>query len=313
VFTERQTVVVPPELLGRLRASISAIFRGVNRADPELLARDFLDDRKSHRRAEILQRYAAMRGTRLLEVGSGCGMNLVVWIRDYGVEGYGIEPGGFGFESSLRVSRELLAANGLNPSRIQDAAGESLPYADASFDIVYSANVLEHTQEPRAVLEESVRVLKPGGLLHFEMPNFLSYFEGHYLVPQPPVLWNGMLAAWVKYVFRRDPAFARSLRTEINPVWCRSVFRDLSRRRPLTLVSLGEEVFLERLARPFEFETGHVGMYIGGLVRMLQRLNVANWIGHLLVGLKGYYPIYLTIQKAGRLAGEPTEVGKATR
>jgi ubiquinone/menaquinone biosynthesis C-methylase UbiE len=298
VFTERQTVVVPPDLLGRLRANISASFRDVNPADPELLARDFLDDRKSHRRAEILERYVAMKGARLLEVGSGCGMNLVVWIRDYGVEGYGIEPGGLGFESSLRVSRDLLAANGVNPSRVQEAAGECLPYADGSFDIVYSANVLEHTQDPRAVLEESVRVLRPGGTLHFEMPNFLSYFEGHYLVPQPPILWNGMLAAWVKYVFRRNPAFARSLHSEINPVWCRSVFRDLSQRWTLTLVSLGEEIFLERLTRPFEFEAGHMATYIGSSVRMLQRLNVANWIGHLLVGLKGYYPIYLTLRRA---------------
>lgn len=107
-----------------------------------------------------------------------------------------------------------------------------------------------------------------------------------------------MLTAWVKYVFRRDPAFARSLRTEINPVWCRRVVRDLNRRRTLTLVSLGEEIFLERLARRFEFEAGHVGGYIGGWIRALQRLNVANWIGHLLVGLKGYYPIYLTLRRA---------------
>lgn len=41
----------------------------------------------------------------------------------------------------------------------------SIPYADASFDFVMAAHVLEHLPEPQRALKEMVRVLKPGGML----------------------------------------------------------------------------------------------------------------------------------------------------
>jgi len=143
--------------------------------------------------------------------------HLAVWINHFHVDAYGAEPGGEGFNQGFIASRKLLAANGIDPERVVDSAGESLPFPDASFDIVYSANVLEHTDNPERVLSEALRVLRPGGLLHMEMPNFLSYFEGHYMVVQPPIFWKPLLAWWVKLVFRRDPAFARTLQTKVNP------------------------------------------------------------------------------------------------
>ena len=41
----------------------------------------------------------------------------------------------------------------------------SIPYADASFDFVMAAHVLEHLPEPLCALKEMVRVLRPGGIL----------------------------------------------------------------------------------------------------------------------------------------------------
>ena len=41
-------------------------------------------------------------------------------------------------------------------------SANSLPFANDTFDIVYSANVLEHTERPLDVLFESLRVLRPG-------------------------------------------------------------------------------------------------------------------------------------------------------
>jgi ubiquinone/menaquinone biosynthesis C-methylase UbiE len=43
--------------------------------------------------------------------------------------------------------------------------GEHLPFADASFDLVYCKQVLEHVRRPQPLLAEAARVLRPGGWL----------------------------------------------------------------------------------------------------------------------------------------------------
>lgn len=49
---------------------------------------------------------------------------------------------------------------------------EKLPVENKSFDLVYSAFVLEHLDNPEKVLEEAIRVLAPGGHLVLIAPNF---------------------------------------------------------------------------------------------------------------------------------------------
>jgi ubiquinone/menaquinone biosynthesis C-methylase UbiE len=218
---QAQGLVIPPEVVESALQSIGAFFEPISKLDRQTNVRDFLGTERSFKRAEILQRYTPMMSKQLLEIGSGFGTNLAVWIKYFGVEGYGIEPGEIGFDQGFLGSQKVLPANGIDPKRIRNACGESLPFPDESFDIVYSANVLEHTLDPEQVLREAARVLRKGGILHMEMPNFLSYYEGHYCVLQPPLFWKPILPLWVKWVFGRDPAFARTLHTEINPLWCR--------------------------------------------------------------------------------------------
>jgi SAM-dependent methyltransferase len=228
---------------------------------------------------------------------SGPASAQAIAIAEFGVDGYGVEPSGVGFGQGYMASKKLLTANGIDPQRVINSTGESLPFADESFDIVYSANVLEHTENPEKVLQEAMRVLRPDGLLYMEMPNFLSYFEGHYMVIEPPILWKPLLAWWVKLVFGRDPAFARTLQTKINPIWCRRQVRQLNRAYSFELVSMGEDIFLERLSRAFVFEAKIVKGSIERLIGLLQTINVGNWIGHLLVALQAHYPIYLIARK----------------
>jgi SAM-dependent methyltransferase len=49
--------------------------------------------------------------------------------------------------------------------------GERLPFAGESFDLVVCLWVLEHVKEPRTVLREVRRVLRPGGHFIFLTPN----------------------------------------------------------------------------------------------------------------------------------------------
>ncbi len=298
LFVDVDRVVrVPEEVFEITVQSLGAYFEPINRVDRRTLASDFLNLDRCRARMELLDRHSPLRGKKMLEIGSGYGTNLATCILDYDVDAYGVEPSGEGFGEGYPASRKLLVANGIDPDRVINATGESLPFSDESFDIVYSANVLEHTQSPERVLREAIRVLRPGGLLYVEVPNFFSYFEGHYLVVQPPILWKALLPWWVRTVFRRDPAFARTLQTQINPGWCRRQVSDLSRTYCVEQVSLGEEAFLKRLSEPFHFEAQVVKGSIGRLIQLMQKLNVGNWVGHVLVALQAHYPIYLTLRK----------------
>lgn len=52
-----------------------------------------------------------------------------------------------------------------------------LPVRDASFDTVFSSQVLEHVPEPWRMVEEMARVLKPGGCLLISAPHIWGLHE----------------------------------------------------------------------------------------------------------------------------------------
>jgi ubiquinone/menaquinone biosynthesis C-methylase UbiE len=53
-------------------------------------------------------------------------------------------------------------------------AAESLPFSDASFDVVAASDVIEHVEDPGRFVAEAGRVLRPGGLLFLATPNRYS-------------------------------------------------------------------------------------------------------------------------------------------
>ena len=40
------------------------------------------------------------------------------------------------------------------------------PLADASMDVCFSSNVLEHVRDPGGFIDEMIRVTRPGGLVY---------------------------------------------------------------------------------------------------------------------------------------------------
>jgi ubiquinone/menaquinone biosynthesis C-methylase UbiE len=58
------------------------------------------------------------------------------------------------------------------PVEFQTSAGEHTPFPDSSFDFVLCCNVLDHMQEPGAVLKEVHRVLRPGGYFYLAVDVF---------------------------------------------------------------------------------------------------------------------------------------------
>jgi len=93
---------------------------------------------------------------RVLEVGSGAHGLIFGLANSFGV---GVDP--------LAVEYRQLFPKIQTSAWPVAAIGEELPFADASFDIVLSDNVIDHATRPLAIIDEIVRVLKPGGLLFF--------------------------------------------------------------------------------------------------------------------------------------------------
>ncbi len=70
-------------------------------------------------------------------------------------------------------------AGGLDQRASVRASGQQLPFADNSFDICLSSNVVEHTSAPWAMCEEMLRVTRPGGTVIVSYTLWYGPFGGH--------------------------------------------------------------------------------------------------------------------------------------
>jgi SAM-dependent methyltransferase len=62
-------------------------------------------------------------------------------------------------------------------------SGMQLPFADASVDICYSSNVLEHVSDPWRMADEMVRVTRPGGVVFLSYTVWYGPWGGHETAP----------------------------------------------------------------------------------------------------------------------------------
>lgn len=287
---------ITPSAIARARDGQGRYFEPLMHVAPLRFATDMLDPRRALDQAEVLSAYAPLPGKKVLEIGSGGGVTHIVWSKAHGIDGWGVEPEGEGFGDTASIARDLIRANGLDTSRIVNATGEALPFADESFDIVYSTNVLEHTNDPAMVLGEALRVLRPGGTLQIVCPNYLSYFDGHYAAFHPPIFSNAFFRWWIKWIWRRDPAFAGTIRTEINPVWVRKHLKLIGKAIPISVQTLGQEKFRDRMKAADV--PGMRGLsVIARLVSIARRLGLSAVAAEIMILLQGWTPLIITVKR----------------
>jgi len=63
------------------------------------------------------------------------------------------------------------------------ADGYWLPVRDGAADVTFSSNVLEHVPDPMGLIEEMIRVTRPGGLVYVSYCNWYSPWGGHEMSP----------------------------------------------------------------------------------------------------------------------------------
>lgn len=115
--------------------------------------------------------FTRFHGKKMLEVGVGAGSDFLQWVRA-GAQAHGIDL----TTEAIENVKQRLAVYNLQATELQVADAENLPYADNSFDLVYSWGVIHHSPDTPKCLAEIVRVAKPGGTIKIMIYNRRSLF-----------------------------------------------------------------------------------------------------------------------------------------
>lgn len=230
----------------------------------EFGSREFFDEVERHRYQDYapwmpeVMGFDQFAGKRLLEVGCGMGTDLLQFARGGAlVTGIDLTP------RSIEISRHHLSLYGARGD-FANADCEHLPFADQSFDVVYSNGVLHHTLDTEGAVREIHRVLRPNGLARV-----MLYHRGSWAYWTQVVLRYGILRA--ELLRGNSAQDIMSKYVEFNAGGGRPLVKVYSRLQARRLFSMFREVKLSvaQLTRP---ELPVIGQFIpGGMFRCLQR------------------------------------------
>ena len=110
------------------------------------------------------------QGMKALDIGAGLGKCMISLERG-GYDAYGFEPSHPFYQKAVEKMK-------ISPDKLKRGMIEEIDYPDNFFDFVTFGAVLEHLYDPSAAIQKSLRWLKPGGLMHIEVPS------SNYLLPK---------------------------------------------------------------------------------------------------------------------------------
>lgn len=193
---------------------------------------------KARKIAYLLRDRISLEGAKVLEIGTGSGV-IGATLKDC--------VGSDGEVWTVDVVDQRLDRDAL-PFRL--VTGTKLPFDDESFDLVVSNHVVEHVGPRRAQehhIEETARVLRPGGSLYLATPNRFAPIEPHFKLPFLSWLPEAYRSKYVRAAHRGRAYDCRPLtRREIAEILDARGFEwsEVSRK------AIGAMLDLERPAAP---------------------------------------------------------------
>lgn len=288
-----------PELLNKLAVALNESTSDLLKRDTKLIAAEFLTVERAIEQIELLkseinrfEKYE-LKGKKLLEVGAGVGTFLIVARTRYGIDAYGVEPSKDEFSPFNQISLSLLKEHNLPNNMVVCGKAEKLDFNDNIFDLIYSTNVLEHVQDPEKVLSESIRVLKPGGYLQFVIPNYFSFWEGHYGILWPCIT-NKFLGKIYARLTGQNPDYIDTLQL-ISPQYLKKILSTLD-SSTFEVLDWGKGIFKSRLTSGSYSDWASLKT-IRPLVSFVQKSGLASFVANVLNLFGMQTPIVLTIKK----------------
>jgi SAM-dependent methyltransferase len=115
----------------------------------------------------VLSKLAPAPGARILDAGCGSGRNMV-------------ELAGYGTVTGIELSATSVAvARGREVGEVVEGSVLEMPFADDSFELAVSLDVIEHLADDRGALAELRRVVAPGGKLLVTVPAYQGLWSHH--------------------------------------------------------------------------------------------------------------------------------------
>lgn len=152
----------------------------------------FLEPLLRRRRIQrVLPHVSPCGDCRLLDVGCGRQAKLLRTLEPRIASGVGVDRN----VVELRTQRLTTLAVPLT---------DTLPFATASFDLVTMLAVLEHLDQPEAILAETARVLRPGGGLLLTVPSKLARPILEFLAFRLGIVDAAAIREHKRYYARRD-------------------------------------------------------------------------------------------------------------
>lgn len=168
--------------------------------------------------------YSLKSRAHVLDFGCGAG-KMVAEYRRRGYEAFGCD---------LQVTKQSENVRAVDPGTFR------LPFADESFDFVFSDQVLEHVQNYAVTFAEIKRVMKPGAISLHIFPARLKPTEGHVFVPLAGVIQQRWwLSLWALLGVRNSFQAGKGFRevAKLNAEYLRNQTNYLSKSEIIEAVS----------------------------------------------------------------------------
>lgn len=136
----------------------------------EFFAHIKLEHDKMYAGANEILNLDSLKGQPLLELGCGIGLDTIEFAR-HGAEVTAIDLS----PTCLDLAKRFLAHHHLDAT-LEMANAEELPYPPNRFDIVVARGILMYTVNDLRIVDEILRVLKPGGKANILLHNRLSWY-----------------------------------------------------------------------------------------------------------------------------------------
>ena len=227
----------------------------------------------------------------ILEIGASTGLNCFALKRQWPhAKVVGIEP-----EHAAIHAAQMMAQTMQHPlPEMLIGYGESIPFPDATVDLIVCHTVIEHVQDVEAVIAEMSRVLSPQGILHLEAPNYVWPYEPHLGIWCFPILGKAgvKLAAYLQGK-RRQIGFLEHLNF-VTPHGLESAFN----RHGLTW----ENRVHEKIVRTLKGDSTHIKAYrrAASLLQLFTKIGMSSLIEHTIIYSMLYPSVLYSCRKYRR-------------